>query len=643
MTQHLLLATAGHIDHGKTALVRALTGVDTDRLPDEKRRQITIDLGFAPLDLGEFLIGVVDVPGHERFVKNMLAGAAGVDLAMLVVAADDSVKPQTREHLDVLEHLRLKAGLVVITKCDLVDPDWIDMVETEVQELTTGTFLADAPMIRVSAPTGDGIDELRSAIAAAAATVVQPYDTRPSEYFRMAIDRVFTIVGHGTVVTGSVASGRVVVGDKLELQPQGTVVRVRGLQSHETIVQQIGRGQRAAINLAGVHYDDVTRGQNLVSCQTLHASQLLTVQLGISDQLSHSLKHRSAIRLHLGTASVPGKVSLLEKPEVEPGDTTYAQLFLSQGVAAVWGQPFVIRSVSPVETLGGGRVLDPWAVNTKRFDDDQRWLLDDLSADDSLKRAAAAAQLSGLRDWQPTDWPITAGVDDHEDVLEQLVAREVLFPFRFSNGETRYLHCDVVAQLFQRITEVLAIEHRKTPLRSLVERSRLAKHFRQVSEDLLAAVIESMQSKGLLRCQKGGLALADWSPRLSDEQNGLLTQIATIYRKAKFQPPSIDQIAADLGQSRETVVELVEVAVESDDLMRLSKDLLFNRKAEREARMKVVAKLTDGNELSVSQIRELLETTRKIAVPLCEHWDAVGITQRHGDLRRLATPDKGQS
>lgn len=647
MTQHLLLATAGHIDHGKTALVRALTGVDTDRLPDEKRRQITIDLGFAQLDLGDFSIGVVDVPGHERFVKNMLAGAAGVDLAMLVVAADDSVKPQTREHLDVLEHLRLQAGLVVITKCDLVDTDWIEMIEAEVQELTEGTFLADAPVIRVSAPAGEGIDELRRAIAVVAAQVAAQDDDYQPTFFRMAIDRAFTIAGHGTVVTGSVASGQVAVGDKLELQPQGTtsrgtLVRVRGLQTHEADVQTIGRGQRAAINLAGVHYDDVTRGQSLVSCQTLHASQLLTVQLRISDQLSRSLKHRSAIRLHLGTASVPGKVSILGKSEVDPGDTAYAQLFLSKPVAAVWGQPFVIRSVSPVETLGGGQILDPSATKIKRLSETDRKLLDDLSLGGTLRRATAAAHLSGSRVWDPADWPVTAGVGDHEDALKQLVAEKFLLPFPLGNGEIRYLHSDVADRLTARIIDVLATEHRKTPLRMLVERSRLAKHFRQISEELLGAIFVSMQNAGQLTAPKGDLALPDWSPQLSDEQGELLKQIIETYRIANFQPPSVDQITADLGQSREAIVEMIDVAVDSRGLARLTKDLLIDCNAEQQARLIVAANMAGGNDLSVSQIRELLDTSRKIAIPLCEHWDAVGITERHGDLRRMTLPPEGQ-
>jgi selenocysteine-specific elongation factor len=578
----------------------------------------------------------------------MLAGASGVDLAMLVVAADDSVKPQTREHLDVLKHLQLKVGLVVITKCDLVEPDWIELVESEIHELTKETFLANSPIIRVCALAREGIDELRDAITLSAQKVVSAQRVLPQEnchppsHFRMAVDRVFTIAGHGTVVTGSVASGQAVVGDKLELQPQGTAVRIRGLQSHDQTVGQVGRGQRAAINLTGVHYDQISRGQNLVTGQTLCGSELLTVRLQLSDQLSRFLKHRTAVRLHVGTASVPGKLSLLGKSEIEPGGTAYAQLFLSKPVAAVWGQPFVIRSVSPVETLGGGRVLDASAVKIKRIDDVYHGLLDDLSTGNALDRAAAAACLAGLRDWQPAQWSVTAGVDDHEAALAELVQRQTLVPFRLSNGETKYLHRNVAADVTARIIKELAIEHQKTPLRTFIERSRLAKHFRRAPAELISAFYVAMQEQGQLTIQKQGVALPDWSPQLSEQQQHLLRQIEETYHAAKFQPPSVDQIAAGLDQPLEAVSELVDVAVESGGLIRLAKDLLINHLAEREARTLIAANMANGNQLSVSQIREFLGTTRKIAVPLCEYWDAIGITQREGDLRRLVESDESR-
>ena len=638
MKQHLLLGTAGHIDHGKTALVAALTGVDTDRLPEEKQRQITIDLGFAPLDLGEISLGIVDVPGHERFVKNMLAGASGVDLAMLVVAADDSVKPQTREHLDILRYLRLETGVLVITKCDLADTDWIDLVETEIRELTTGTFLAEAPIVRVSTRTGLGLDELRNVLSSAAEQVLQRRENHTTSYFRMAVDRVFTIAGHGTVVTGSVASGVARVGDDLELQPQAIPVRVRGLQSHDADVPQVGRGQRAAINLKGVHYNEISRGQILATGGVLRASRLLTVELQLTEQLARPMKDRSPVRLHLGTASLPGKVVLLGASTVEPGTTTFAQLFLSQDVATVWGQPFVIRSISPVETLGGGRILDPSAVRIKRLSDPQRQHLEDLAGKDLLRRAAAAAYFADCKVWQPSDLAVLAGASDPAAVLNQLLLQQTVVSFPLDNGSTIYLHDEVATGLRKRFLEVMKIEHAKTPLRKYVERSRLTRHFQQVSLSAFEGLCAAMQNQGELTLEQPGLALVDWAPQLSKSQQSLLEEIVAAYLAAQLQPVTMSQLASALGQPSEEVAELAEVAVGTGELVRISKDLRMHREAERHACQLLAEEMAGGKGMTVSQIRDLLGTTRKIAVPLCEYLDATGLTRRQGDLRHLASP-----
>src|SRR4051812_18441990 len=305
----LVLGTAGHIDHGKTALVRALTGVDTDRLPAEKQRGITIDLGFAALELGEYHLALVDVPGHERFIRNMLAGASGLDLAMLIVAADDSVMPQTREHLEILRLLGLSGGLVVLTKVDLVDPSWLDLVEEDVRALVAGTFLDGAEVVRTSATTGRGVDELRAALA-------RLCDEAPSRddpgLFRMAIDRSFTVAGHGTIVTGTVTSGAVAVGDDLEWFPEGRSVRVRGLHRHDRPADRLGRGARAAINLVGVHHAEIRRGHELGAPGYLQPTRILSVELQAALDAPRPVRHRGRYRLHLGTAEVSATLALLE-------------------------------------------------------------------------------------------------------------------------------------------------------------------------------------------------------------------------------------------------------------------------------------------------------------------------------------------
>src|SRR6201997_3133689 len=334
MTRDLILGTAGHIDHGKTSLVKALTGIDCDRLPEEKARGITIDIGFAILDLPPYRLGIVDVPGHERFVKNMLAGATGIDLAVLVVAADDSVMPQTREHLEILRLLGLRHGVIALTKCDLVDETTREVVELEIRELVHGSFLESAPIIRTSAHTGQGLEELKSAIK----EVCRKIEDRPGhEWFRLAIDRSFIVQGHGTVVTGSVTSGRVRVGDEVEWLPRGGKGRIRSLQNHDRPGEEVHRGQRAAINLAGVHHEDVVRGQEVATPGYLVPSRVLTVRLHCLADIKRPIKHRAPARFHVGTAEIMGAISLLDCDAIEPGQWALAQVFLEEPVTATWG------------------------------------------------------------------------------------------------------------------------------------------------------------------------------------------------------------------------------------------------------------------------------------------------------------------
>ena len=351
MAIDLILGTAGHIDHGKTALVRALTGTDTDRLPEEKRRGITIELGFASLDLGQdFRLGIVDVPGHEKFVRQMLAGATGMDMAMLVVAADDSVKPQTREHVEVLRMLDLHAGVIVLTKCDLADEDWTDLVEAEVRELVADSFLESVPIIRTSAVTGQGVDELREALVQAAETASSRIDDATLQApFRLPIDRTFTMAGHGTVVTGSVVSGQANLGDELTIQPGNVAVRIRGIQNHDEAVQSVQRGQRAAINVAGIHHDEIHRGHELTAIGHLEESQLITVRLHVLDTAPRAIKNRSHIRVHVGTAEILATVALLNKKEVEPSESALAQLFFART-----GCGFLASTLRIAERVTGG-------------------------------------------------------------------------------------------------------------------------------------------------------------------------------------------------------------------------------------------------------------------------------------------------
>ncbi len=634
MTIDLILGTAGHIDHGKTALVRALTGTDTDRLPEEKRRGITIELGFAELELGEFRLGIVDVPGHERFVRNMLAGATGVDVALLVVAADDSVKPQTREHLEILRLLELEVGLIAVTKCDLADPDWLDLVEEDIAELVAGTFLDGAPMIRTSATTGQGIDALRVALEEAAARAARSERRRRADGpFRMAVDRTFTVAGHGTVVTGSVSTGLARLGDELLIEPGAIPVRVRGLQNHARSVEQVQRGQRAAVNLAGIHHEQLVRGHELATPGHLIPSRRLTVALRVLESARRPIKHRARIRLHVGTAELLARVALPDRDELQPGEESAAQLFLSRPAATTWGQPLVVRSESPVVTIGGGTVLDTDAPRLRRRDEGRLDRLADLRSADPVIRASAATYFAGLRPWQPADLARIAGVDDVETVHGELLARGELREIVVSPTRTLWVHDRALDELADRIERILAKMHAGAPLRPMVDRSSLVRRFRHVEKALVETVLADMEQAGRIRATQRGLALADHQPRLSENERKLIDHLVQSYRDARFTPPTVGKLQDQTTRNRAAVPELIAVAADLGRLVAIGPDLYLHADVERELRQTMVEHLAEGPGLTISRIREILETTRKYAVPLCEYLDRVGVTRREGDVR----------
>lgn len=639
MATDLILGTAGHIDHGKTSLIRALTGVDTDRLPEEKRRGITIELGFAHLELGDFRLGIVDVPGHERFVRNMLAGATGMDLALLVVAADDSIKPQTREHLEILRLLNLEAGVIALTKSDLVEPDWLELVEEEIRELVADTFLRDAPIVRTSAETGKGVEELRRLLTEAAERVAASARmNRINAPFRLPIDRTFTITGHGTVVTGSVASGQVKLGDELRIEPGGHVVRVRGLQNHDATVEEVHRGQRAAINLAGVHHGEIHRGQELCSPGHLIPSRLLTVQLALVDSTTKPLKNRARVRLHVGTAESLCSVRLLDRERLEAGQSGLAQFYLSEPTVTTWSQPFVVRSESPVITIGGGRVLDPNAEKIRHPDSELLKLVADLNSADQVTRASAALFFAGLRDWTPRDLARTAGIDDVQAAYEQLLERGDVQEIKLSPTRTLRVHTQVVKLLSDRIAAALLKMHQQNPLRSMLERSKLVHGFSYLGDDaLINAVLQKMQAAGRIRLTEKGISLVGQGPKLSQNEQRVLEQIGQIYKSAGLKPPTVEQCRQQVSKNRDSVPQLIALAEANGDLVQIDRDFFLHSEVFDDIRAKLTEELTGSEGLTMSEIREVLDTSRKYAVPLCEYLDEIGFTKRNGDVRVLAS------
>jgi len=637
MTTDLILGTAGHIDHGKSSLIRALTGVDPDRLPEEKRRGITIELGFAELLLDDFRLGVVDVPGHERFVRNMLAGATGMDIALLVVAADDSVKPQALEHLEILRLLDLDAGVIALTKSDLVDPDWADLVEEEIRGLVADSFLSPAPIVRTSTATGLGLDELKKHLLEAAQQVAASGRTARTEGpFRMAIDRTFSIAGHGTVVTGSVSSGRVATGDELIIEPGAVKARVRGIHNHDRSVDEIHRGQRAAINLVGVRHDETRRGQELCAVGHLVPSRLLTIELTLLKSAPRPLKNRSRVRLHVGTAELLATVRLLEGDQLHPGESGFVQVFLSEPAVTIWGQPLVVRSESPVITIGGGRVIDPNAERIRKPNEETIERLRHYQSADPVERASAALYFAGLRDWKPRDLSRTAGIEDIDAATDALRKRGDLSEIRVSPTRNLHVHRSVLKQLGDRIVVVLGQLHDEFPLRTVFDRAILINRFRYLDESILQACLKQLVAEQRLKFGPAGLALVGRGPKLSQNEQKLLTELVEKFRVAGLQAPSLKECLEQTTKNQASVVQLLALAAANGDLVELTNELYLHAEAEADVRRQLRVAMAGGRGLTLSEIREILETTRKYAVPLCEYFDRIGFTKREGDLRVLS-------
>jgi selenocysteine-specific elongation factor len=635
MPRDLILGTAGHIDHGKTSLVKALTGIDCDRLPEEKARGITIDIGFATLDLGDFRLGIVDVPGHERFIKNMLAGATGVDLAVLVVAADDSVMPQTREHLEILRLLGLRHGVIALTKCDLVDETTREVVELEVHELVQGSFLESAPLVRTSAQTGLGIEELKQAITG----VCRGVETRTgNEWFRMAIDRSFIVQGHGTVVTGSVTSGRLRVGDEIEWLPRGERVRVRSLQNHDQPVEEVHRGMRAALNLAGVHHEDVIRGQEVATPGYLLPSRVVTVRLHCLADAKRPIKHRAPVRFHVGTAEIMGTISLLDCDAVEPGGWGLAQLFLEEPATATWGQPFVVRGPSATQTLGGGQVLQPVAKKIRRRHLEMLERVERLWSGDAEQRVLTVAWFGGFSGFTVPDLVRGANVDPDQaaDLVNRLKTRGELVDVAVGSSRRLLLHADMLKELDERILQVLARLHEQFPLMSAHDRQKVQSQLDYVGDDgLVHAAVDRLIQQKRLTGDLRRVARADFKPKLSGNQRKLKDRIVAAYQEARFQPPEPASFAGQAGGNAASLKDLFEVCVAEGYLVQIVDEIYLHADTEADMRRRITERLANGPGMTVAEIRDLLGTTRKYAVPLCEYLDRVGVTRREEDLRVL--------
>ncbi|GAB4137505.1 MAG: selenocysteine-specific translation elongation factor [Planctomycetaceae bacterium] len=629
--KHVIVGTAGHIDHGKTRLVGRLTGVVTDRLPEEKARGISIDLGFAHWEDERFRFGVVDVPGHERFVKNMVAGATGINLALLVIAADDSVMPQTREHLEIMDLLGVRAGVIAITKTDLVDPDFVELVQAEIEELVAGTFLEGCPIVPVSSETGEGIDELRQTISQLASEIDW---AESEEYFRLPIDRVFSITGHGTVVTGSVLSGDVHAGDTLELLPDQREVRVRSVESHGHGVQQGGARRRMAINLAGVKADEVSRGRELATPGLLRPTLRMVVELKALSSSPVVLKDRFEANLHVGTTEVPARIILKGNP-LKPGEKSYAELRLKEPVVASHGQHFILRRISPATTIAGGVIVDPYIPPSKRIKDLQAYGVAVNTEDESMRVAALLASKDIIPENPEREVFWRTGVPAHRfhQILEEMKSKNQVVSVG-SSGRPLWIHVNRLESLSNSVMRTIRAElERQQPRRSLPRNTFLTACREIVTSDLLDAVFDHLLKTRQLVTVGKNIGPADAQAQLTKKQRKTRDDLLAAIQEANLKPPTVKELSALTGQKPADLLPLFNVCVEDGLLIRLDESLHISPEAIESARKVCADYFASHKEATMSELREAWGISRKFAVPLCEYFDTVGYTVRNGDVR----------
>lgn len=628
---HVIIGTAGHIDHGKTSLIRALTGIETDRFEEEKRRGITIDLGFAYFDLPSGRrAGIVDVPGHERFIRNMLAGASGVDLVLLVISAEEGVMPQTQEHLDILSLLDVKKGIVVLTKSDLVDPDWLDMVREEIREKLKGSFLEEAPMMSVSSVTRQGLPELVDLIDQ---MLEQVEPKKIQETLRLPIDRVFTMTGFGTVVTGTLVEGILKEGDPVEIYPNGKMSRVRMIQVHGEAVKEAFAGQRVAVNLAGLTKTELHRGDVLAKPGSLRTTHIIDATMKLLESTERTVHHWMRVRLYQGTKEVLCRVALLDREVLNPGESCFVQLHLEEEVAFKYGDHVVIRFYSPLETIGGGIILDPNAHRHKRFKEevldqlalrslgDSRQIISDLV----FRESAVCPDTAGLT--------VSSGLPPAEvtSLVETLLSEGEIIQV----GDSRLVHAAFIEERGEALIRLLNEYHQKNPLRAGISKEEIrSKLFSGMKGRLFDDVLNLYLQKEMIKLNGSTVMLTGFEIELSGAQKSKADALLKLYKESGYNVPNLPEALA-MCQFSNKDKDLVELIFEQGKLVKINDAIVLERAYFDEARDRLETHFKSNETLNLGDFRDLLQTSRKVAVPLLEYFDANRITVRDGDVRRL--------
>lgn len=623
---HYIIGTAGHVDHGKTALINALTGVETDRLREEKERGISIELGFAPLDLGGGeLAGVVDVPGHEKFIPQMLSGIAGIDLVLLVVDANEGVMPQTREHLQIMQLLQVKRGILVLSKCDLVEPDWLDIVEEEIREQVSGSFLDKAPCCRVSALTGEGLEALREEIQ----NQLQRLPPRDSSgAVRMPVDRCFSISGFGTVVTGTIASGRVSSGDSLEVLPAGITARVREIQVHGAPQLQASAGQRTALNFSGLSREQVPRGSVIGTPGLFRATERIDVRLQLLPDAPRSLEFRTPLHFHLGTARCVALAVLLDREELKPGEDAIVQLILDHPLLAHRGDRFIVRSYSPMLTIGGGLVIDSAPKKHKRFRPEVIRRLEELESGDLgfwLQKLDALG-ITRLRDLEKQTG---TGREQLQAGLVRLQAEG-----RVCQLGEQWASSELVRSWQLQLPTLVDDFLRRNPLSHGMPRATLqARISQQLAPKGFDVLLQQLLDDGVLQVGNELVAPPDWRPQPTAEETAILGKLTEHYRERGFQVKNCNEVLNQLELDKIDSDLFFGYLTQEQILVRLNQENYLHRVFYQQALKELVRHFSEHSSLTLAQFRDRLDSGRKLIQALLEYFDSCKFTRRTGEQR----------
>ncbi|MBF0287529.1 MAG: selenocysteine-specific translation elongation factor [SAR324 cluster bacterium] len=637
-TRNFVIGTSGHIDHGKTTLIKALTGIDTDRFAEEKKRGITIDLGFAHYaDDSGIHLSFIDVPGHEKFVHNMLAGAASIDAVLLVIAADEGVMPQTREHLDICNLLKIHSGLIVLTRCDLVeDPDMLELCKEEIKELTTGTFLEQAPIVPVSAITETGLDSLREELK----TLYQTLQPREHEQpLRFSVDRSFTMKGFGTVVTGTMLCGHLDKNVPVLQFPSQTPVRIRGLQVHGKAVEQVEAGQRAAINIANAAKEDIQRGDQLAHPSSLLNSYMLNVELHLLKTAPHPLRKRDRVRAYFGTREVMGRVIPLEKNEMECGQTQLVQLRLEQPISSRFGDRFIIRNFSPVFTLGGGRVIDPSPGKSRRIRAQLQERLELIREGDEQQATEQVIYLQSTQGVPLQELTVRKGFSEKQasKIVNTLSSQQKIFCI--NPVEKRFLHMDHLLRIGEFVGHLIKMFHQKFPEREGMTRAELMGKLSLLfkTEKEVDLLLKYLVKNKLLQENNQYYSIPGHQKIFSQDQQDYLQSCVGIIEKSGYQPPRQMHLLEKCDLNEKEGVTLLKIAVHDHLLVRVADDLYYTPKQIEEITSCLHQYFEQKSQLTVIDFKELLQISRKHAVDLLEYFDTKYLTSRIDNYRILRT------